>query len=72
MNTKLKVIIRRMTFLMPHQEVLPDLKELATEIYPLGADPDAIDRNSPEYLMGAYEALATLADMLAEKGPDNI
>jgi hypothetical protein len=64
---KLRVTARRISFLMPHQNVLPDLKELATELCPLDADPEKIDRNSEAYLLGAFEALAALISCLEEK-----
>jgi hypothetical protein len=68
-SKKIKIAARKISFLMPHQEVLPDLKIIATQLYPLGADPDKIDRNAKEYLMGAYEALVALVDYLTEKNP---
>ena len=72
MNNKEKVqyIAKRVSFLMEHQEVLPDLKELAADLYPYEAfgllSPD--DRESPVYLMGAYDALMALIKALEEKG----
>lgn len=66
---KVKVVCRKISFLMHHQEILPDLKEIATQLYPLHADPEEIDRNSDAYLLGAYEALVRLISCLEEKGP---
>ena len=66
---KVRVMARKISFLMPHQIVLTDLKELATQLYPLGADPEKLNFNSEEYMMGAYEALVGLIDFLREKGP---
>lgn len=68
---KIKITARKISFLMPHQTVLPDLKEICLALYPLGENPDAINKDSPEYLMGAYEALKSLIDCLSEKGPPN-
>jgi hypothetical protein len=68
---KIKVTCRKISFLMRHQDILPDLKEIAMQLYPLGADPDKIDYDSPEYLMGANTALLALIQCLEEKGPQN-
>ena len=68
---KVNVTALKISFLMPHQDVLPDLKELATELYPIGSDPDKINRDSPEYLLGAFEALAALIYDLEHKGPSH-
>jgi len=68
MSDDIKIITRQIAFLMPHQDILPDLKELAAQIYPAGINPDLIDRDSPEYLLGAYEALINLITSLEEKG----
>lgn len=57
---KVRIVARKMSFLMPHQKVLPDLKEV---IDPLHSD------ESSQYLSGAYDALNLLIDFLAEKGP---
>lgn len=67
---KLKVAVRRISFLMHHQEILPDLKTIAAQLYPLGVDPEKIDRNSPEYLLGAYDGIMYLLQCLEEKGPN--
>lgn len=66
---KVRVVTRKISFLMHHQEILPDLKEIATQLYPLGEDPEGISRNSSEYLLGAYEALMHLIVCLEQKGP---
>ncbi len=71
MNNKEKVqyIAKRVSFLMEHQEILPDLKDLAADVYPFdepGLSP--IDKESPAYLMGAYDALMALIKALEEKG----
>jgi hypothetical protein len=65
---KIKVLARKVSFLMQHQHILPDLQHMLDEIYPLGIDTNKIDRESPEYLLGAYEALANLIMDLEEKG----
>jgi hypothetical protein len=66
--TKVKVAVRKISFLMPHQRVLSDLKELAAELCPHGADHSNVNRESPEYLLGAYEALNFLISDLEGKG----
>ena len=66
---KVKVVTRKISFLMHHQEILPDLKEIATQLYPLGEDPEGMSRSSSEYLLGAYEALMHLISCLEQKGP---
>lgn len=68
-NRKVRVAIKKITFLMHHQEILPDLKELAEQIRPEGVESDKIDRDSDAYLMGAYEAINYLIDSLKQKGP---
>lgn len=65
---KVQVVALKISFLMPHQHVLSDLKELACQLYPEGANAEAVDRNSPEYLLGAYEALTALITDLEKKG----
>lgn len=65
---KVSITAMQLSFLMEHQEILPDLKEVAQALYPEGTDPDTINRESPEYLMGAYEALAALITALEQKG----
>jgi hypothetical protein len=65
---KVQVVALKISFLMPHQKVLSDLKELATQLYPEGTDEKVIDRSSPEYLLGAYEALTALITDLEKKG----
>lgn len=68
-NRKIRVVIKKITFLMHHQEILPDLKELAAQLKPEGVDSDKIDRESEAYIMGAYETLNYLIDSLKQKGP---
>jgi hypothetical protein len=64
-SDKVKLISRKISFLMPHQEVLPDLKELAQELH----QELEINKESPEYLMGAHDALMSLITGLEQKGP---
>jgi hypothetical protein len=68
---KIKMAVFRIAFLMPHQEVNPDLEIEALGLTPAGKDIDldAIDKNSPEYIMGARDALLALIHMLEGKGP---
>lgn len=68
-NRKVRVVIKKITFLMHHQEILPDLRELAEQLHPEGVESDKVDRNSEAYLMGVYEALTYLIDSLKQKGP---
>ena len=67
-SRKVSMTAMRLSFLMEHQEIIPDLREVATELYPVGAAPEQINRDSPEYLLGAYEALAALITALEQKG----
>jgi hypothetical protein len=66
---KIKLVARKISFLMEHQTVLPDLKEIAMQTYPLGTDPEKINYDSPEFLLGANTALMALISALEEKGP---
>lgn len=59
-STKLKVTCLRIAMLMEHQQVLPDLKELALQLYPSETD--------QEYLQGAQDALNYLISFLEQKG----
>lgn len=68
-NLKLvRLISRRMSFLMEHQDVSPDLKEVIQDLSPPGIPGKDVDRESDEYLLGAYEALMSLIMDLEEKG----
>ena len=58
----------QVSFLMEHQDILPDLKEIAAHLRPVRADNNAINRESPEYLLGAFEALNELISALEGKG----
>jgi len=62
---KVKVVAHRIAFLMEHQEIVPDLRELATKLCPSGLD--TINRDSPEYLLGAFEAFTSLISALEGK-----
>lgn len=55
---KVRHICARVAFLMEHQEILPDLKEIISEM----------DSESEEYIKGAHDALQYLIDFLAQKG----
>ncbi len=66
---KLRATAKMMAFLMPHQEVLPDLKEVIQQLRPAdGEYTSSIDHNTDVYLMGAYDALSELIDFLKTKG----
>lgn len=58
----------RIAFLMPHQDVSPDLEVEAMSLYPAGKD-NTLNKESPEYLAGAHDALLSLIRMLEGKGP---
>ena len=59
-KVKVKVVARRISLLMQHQRILPDLKEVASQLQDETA--------SSEYLLGAYEALIALITELENKG----
>ena len=65
--SKLRSTTKMMSFFMPHQEVLPDLKEIIRELRPIN-EKNIIDCNTDEYLKGAYDALSELIDFLSSKG----
>jgi hypothetical protein len=71
MNTdpfkKIQVATLKMSFLMEHQNILPDLKEIATELYQV-PESIIINKDSPEYLQGAQDALLSLVNWLEQKG----
>lgn len=54
---KVRQVCARLTFLMEHQVILPDLKEIAAEI--------SLD---DEYSKGAHDALLYLIEFLEQKG----
>ncbi len=56
-QSKVKTVCLRIALLMEHQEILPDLKEIANELSSDG-----------EYLKGAQEALNYLILFLEQKG----
>ncbi len=56
-QAKVRQVCFRISMLMEHQEILPDLKELAAELSP-----------TEEYLQGANEALNYLITFLEQKG----
>lgn len=64
-RNKIKVAARKISFLMERQRIMPELKEMAASLCP--DDLDKINRESPEYLLGAYEALTHLIEDLEEK-----
>jgi hypothetical protein len=61
---KVKVAAARVAFLMPHQEVMEDIELEALQLRPAGD----INKESPEYLAGASDALSFLITILKEKG----
>jgi len=61
---KVRHVCARIAFLMEHQEILPDLKEIASEINPEGGT----FADSGEYLKGAQDALTYLIGFLEQKG----
>lgn len=56
---KVRQVCAQIAFLMEHQEILPDLKELASKL-------SAEDSN--DYLKGAQDALTYLVGFLEQKG----
>lgn len=60
---KVKMAAFKVAFLMPHQEVIPDLEIEALQIRPVGE----VNKSSDDYLAGAYDALAFLITTLREK-----
>jgi len=68
-ETKVKMAAFRIAFLMQHQYVNPDSLQEALNLYPTGIDKDTINRDSPEYVIGAMEALSCFINMLKGKGP---
>lgn len=68
---KIKIAVFRIAFLMPHQDVNPDLELEALSLTPTGKDLNLedIDVNSPEYMLGARDALLALIHILEGKGP---
>ncbi len=55
---KVRHICARVAFLMEHQEILPDLKEIVSEL----------NTQESEYLKGAEDALTYLISFLEQKG----
>lgn len=56
---KVKQVCAQLAFLMEHQEILPDLKEIIAE---------KLTENSSDYLRGAQDALNHLVTLLEQKG----
>lgn len=63
-QAKVKQVCLRIALLMEHQEIIPDLKELAAELSPEITTPILTD----QYLQGAKEALTYLISFLEQKG----
>ena len=57
---KVRQLCMQMSFLMSHQQVLPDLRELAASLTPTDTD--------DPYLQGARDALLLLVEFLETKG----
>ncbi len=57
---KLRQTCVHIAFLMEHQQILPELKEIVAELNP--------QDNSNEYLKGAQDALNYLLGFLEQKG----
>ena len=64
---KLKTACLRISLLMEHQHIVPDLMEFANELYGADMQPPQ-DCSHPEYLRGASEALCLLITFLEQKG----
>lgn len=67
-SRKVSITAMKLSFLMEHQEILPDLKEITLELLPQDINIVDINRDSPEYLVGAYEILVALFTALEQKG----
>ena len=67
---KIKLVTRKISFLMEHQVILPDLKEIILEALPNQIDKE-INYDSPEFLMGAQSALLALLSSLEQKGSND-
>jgi hypothetical protein len=65
-EAKVRMAAFRISFLMPHQEVNSDLE---LEALSLGAPTLNVNKDCPEYLQGAQDALLHLIHMLEGKGP---
>jgi hypothetical protein len=61
---KVRHTCARIAFLMEHQTIVPDLKEMVSEINPEGNS----FADSGEYLKGAQDALNYLIGFLEQKG----
>jgi len=59
-SLKVKMVAYRVAFLMEHQQIISNLKEILNDM--IGEGPDS------EYLLGAFDALNTLISALEEKG----
>lgn len=55
---KVKITTLKIAFLMKHQNIVPDLREIASEL----------NSDSSEYLQGAADALLNLITALEQKG----
>lgn len=55
---KVRLICNQISFLMEHQEILPDLKEITAKL----------NSEDSEYLKGAQDALNYLISFLEQKG----
>lgn len=64
---KVKQAAFRVAFLMPHQFVGSIIELEASALTPVNEEPE-INKESPEYLAGANDALKYLIQFLKEKG----
>lgn len=68
-QAKIKQVCMRIAFLMEHQEILPDIKEICDEIAPTEEYvQEAKEVFTEEYLRGAHDALRYLIGFLEQKG----
>jgi len=61
---KVRQVCAQVAFLMEHQDILPDLKEIVSGLNPQGNS----SADSGEYLKGAQDALTYLIGFLEQKG----
>lgn len=65
---KVKQAAFRVAFLMPHQKIGSIIEAEASIVPPIDEQAD-INKDSPEYLAGAHDALRYLIQFLKQKGP---
>lgn len=67
-QTTVRKICASLSFLMEHQQILPDLKEIVSELDVQKTSAEILDPKDIEYLRGAQDALTYLIGFLEQKG----